>query len=82
MSLTIIFNSTEYNSKKLNGIIDNHFNLEELKELCFNLNIDYDNLSGETKKIKISELIKYLNRRSNLKKLIELIQTTRPNIIK
>ena len=38
-------------------IIDEYFDLEELKDFCFKLNVDYDNLEGgENKKAKHESL--------------------------
>ena len=68
-------------TKDLSTVLSDNFDLKELKEICFALGIDYDNLSGENKSIKIIEIIGYLKRRSELDKLILLIQKLRPNIV-
>lgn len=51
-----------------------HFNLEELRTLCFELGTDYDNLSGGGKEEKARELVLYLSRRS---RVVELAQKAR-----
>ncbi len=66
--------------KDLSNALNDNFDLKELKEICFTLGIDYDNLSGENKSIKVIEIIGYLKRRSELDKLILLIRQLRPNI--
>ena len=48
------------------NILKFQLNKEELKELCFEINIDYDNLGGETKSGKIRELLLYLKRNNRL----------------
>ena len=61
--------------------IDRHFDESELSELCFTLNIDYENIKGETKKDKARELILYLNRREQLHALVETCRRLRPNTL-
>jgi hypothetical protein len=55
------------------------YNLEELKDLCIDLGVDFENLGGEGKNGKIRELIAYLNRRGQLSKLIEKCRADRPD---
>ncbi len=43
-----------------------HYTLDELKTLCFNLFVDFDNLSGDTKNAKARELILHLERGGRL----------------
>jgi hypothetical protein len=52
----------------------NHFNLDELQTLCFDLGIHYDNLSGDTLNAKARELLKYCYRYDLLQKLIQHCQ--------
>ena len=55
------------------------FNLEELRGLCFDLSIDYENLSGNTiKDPLIRELIRYCIRTSKLKTLVSVCIDLRP----
>jgi hypothetical protein len=37
-----------------------HFDLEELRALCFDLRLDYDELRGEGQEAKARELVSYL----------------------
>ncbi len=46
-----------------------HYTLDEMKTLCFNLFVDYDNLSGDTKNAKARELILHLERDGRLDEL-------------
>ncbi len=58
-----------------------HFNLEEFKNICFNLDVKYDILGGEGLAAKARELITYLENRKQLVKLIVLMKAERPNIL-
>jgi hypothetical protein len=49
------------------------FDLEEFRDLCFDLGVDFDNLRGEGKAAKVRELITYLQRRDDLDRLIAAI---------
>lgn len=59
------------------GMVES-YNLEEIKTLCLELGIDYENLEGQNKAGKIRELITYLNRRGQLLKLVEKCTVDRP----
>ena len=65
---------------KLLSILDVHFNLEELKTLCFGLGVDYENLAGETKEGKARELILHMKRNGRLPELNAHIQQKRPQL--
>ncbi len=55
-----------------------HFNIDELKTLCFHLNVEYEVLPGEGKVTKIRELITYLERRNRILDLWEICNRLRP----
>ncbi len=59
----------------------NNFDLEELRNLCFVLNVDYDSLRGEGKSAKARELILYFARRGKIDLLIDAICKERGNVI-
>ncbi|MBE2221374.1 MAG: serine/threonine protein kinase [Anaerolineae bacterium] len=65
---------------RLSSILNLSFNEEELKTLCYKFGIQYDNIAGNTKEIKIYELIDYVRRRGDLMKFVELVCEERPNI--
>lgn len=54
------------------------FNEEELKLLCSDLGVDFENLPGEIKERKIDELIKLTRRKKHLPELINVITKLRP----
>ncbi len=60
--------------------IISHFNKGELRSLCFDLEIRYENLPGETLDDKARELINYCDRHGILPTLIHRCKELRPNI--
>lgn len=50
------------NHTELRDFIDRYFDDNELRDLCFDLGIDYQNLSGDNKSAKIRELIMHCER--------------------
>lgn len=74
----------EISKIELKAKINNHFDSNEFQALCFELNgtgVEYDNLEGVTKSLKIQSLIAFLDRRKELFKLVELCEKNRPNVI-
>lgn len=60
--------------------LDKSFNDEELRHLCVELGVDYDNLGGSGKKDRARELVTYLNRRGQIAKLLTALEKLRPNV--
>jgi len=70
-----------YDHVKLLEQITAYFSLDELRTLCFNLEIDLEELGGEGKTGKARELILYMSRRpSGLDMLVREIRKERPNL--
>lgn len=65
---------------ELRRILIDRLSLDELKTLCFDLGISYDDVNGENKPAKARELIAYCQARGRLPELIETLRTTRPDI--
>ncbi len=65
---------------RLVELLHTHFDLEELKSLCFNLNERYDDLRGETPRRKIEELVAKLQRQDRLSELIDRVKVIRPKV--
>ena len=61
------------------AILIEHFNSSELDGLCFDLNIDPDELPGRVKAEKARELITFLERRGRLNELPQKIKDARPD---
>jgi DNA-binding NtrC family response regulator len=60
----------------LRRILDERFDLEEIKDLCFDLDIDFDNLPGSGKKAR--EVVAYCKRHSCVTELVTRIGQSRP----
>lgn len=58
-------------------LIGEHFNLEEIRTLCFDLDIDYDSLPGEGKEGKIRELVAYTVRNDRFSELLDRLASLR-----
>ena len=54
------------------------FDESELRNLCFDLRIDYDNLRGESKSDKVRELLAWCIRRQREEQLLKAIMILRP----
>ena len=65
---------------ELHQLFNQHFNLEEFRTLCFNLNVDYESVAGAEKPSWIRELLLALGRNGRLPELIKLAQQERPHV--
>lgn len=63
---------------ELRGQLDQHFNLNDLKALCFYLGVDDEHIAGDEKLSKITNLITHMNRRGRLAELIRAAGQQRP----
>ena len=63
---------------KLYEFILDHYSLGELKDLCFYLNVVYDDLDGTARKDKARELVEYVARRRRLDDLRAVLAQQRP----
>ena len=67
-------------SIELMRILNNAYTLDEIRTLCFELDIDFDNLSGDTKEAKARELILWGKRNNSLQLIQDTIKSGRPDI--
>jgi hypothetical protein len=65
----------------LRQVLNERFNESELRDLCFDLGVDYESLSGEGKADRARELIGYLQRRKRIPELIVKGEKQRPDIV-
>jgi hypothetical protein len=65
---------------RLLDILATRFDLEELRTLCFEMQVNYDDLSGEGIKSKARELISYLKRHERILDLVNIGSQMRPEI--
>lgn len=64
----------------LRQLCSQYFDDSELRDLCFDLQIEYENLSGENKLAKVRELLRYTSRHQKLPELIEIFKRLRPDL--
>ncbi|KAA3664183.1 MAG: hypothetical protein DWQ04_07040 [Chloroflexi bacterium] len=60
--------------------MDDYFNLKELRELCWNFDLEYDDIEGKTRAEKIRSFVMYFYRRNTLDVLIEWLISERPHV--
>jgi len=65
---------------QLREMLTTYFDAGELHTLCFDLEVDYDDLPGEGKVDKARELIAYLERRDRIPELVSVCQGLRPHV--
>lgn len=67
--------------KRLRQNMTDAFNLEELKNICFDLEIEYENLSNHTQRDAfVRELIAHTYRVGRLAELVEVLRAERPHL--
>ncbi len=71
---------SEAELKLYSGLVS-YFNEEELRDLCFQLGIDYETLPGDSKTIKARELVAYHERRNRIESLSQVCHQLRPNVV-
>jgi hypothetical protein len=59
--------------------MDRIFDTEEIRTICFEMNIDYEHLRGDEKSSLIRELILYCERNGNTEELLAAINRHRPS---
>ena len=64
----------------LHHLIDQHYTLDEIRLLCFELGIDYEELAGEKKSGKTAELILYCQRHGRLPALLKKLREQQPHV--
>jgi serine/threonine protein kinase len=64
----------------LRQVLAERFDLEELRTVCFDLGVRFDDLPAEGQQAKARELVAYLQRRERLSQLVSYIRQHRPDI--
>jgi hypothetical protein len=72
--------NVELDRTKLRQLLSTHFDEEELRTLCFDLGMSYDDLRGEGVPHKARELVAYLERRGRIPELVTLGKRERPHL--
>jgi len=65
---------------QLREFLTARFNTGELKTLCFDMGVEYEDLPGEGRADKARELVDYCDRHECLDKLVEVGRRLRPEI--
>lgn len=65
----------------LRETLSNSFNLDELQTLCFDLNIEFEDLEGQSKQAKAREITAYCARTGRIDELIAAIGKQRPKLV-
>lgn len=60
--------------------IEQHFNLDDLRTVCYDLGVSFDNLPGDTLSRKSQELVDYCRRHNVVNTLISILMRTRPKV--
>jgi len=66
---------------KLRQNLESYFNDEDLRNLCADLGVEYEDLPAEGKAGKARELINYMKRRKCLPDLVKMCRTHRPKVV-
>lgn len=67
--------------KEFLNTIDQQLSEEEARDLCFYLDIDYENLVGQGKRGKIRELVLFVKRKGKVNEFMGLFTEERSQII-
>ena len=70
----------QINRVALYQTLDERLAFSEVKNLIFDLGIDFDNLAGEIKRAKIRALILHCERQNKLTELLDILREDRPDI--
>ncbi len=65
---------------KLRRTLTDRFSEEELRTLCFDLGLDYDDLPGQAKADRARELVHHLDARRRVLELVQVGQRLRPDV--
>lgn len=66
---------------RLREALEDHFGERDLRTVCFDLEIDYDDLEGEGRADRARQLIIHLRRHNRLAELYSWIERHRPEIV-
>ncbi len=60
--------------------VDKYFSLAEVRNLCFEMGVDYENIPGNMKSAFIRNLIVSLARKGQLQEMVDLVRIQRPHV--
>lgn len=67
-------------ARRVAHLVDHHFNENELRTLCLDFHLEYENVEGETKAEKALELAMYFYRRKTLDVFVNWLAGQRPEV--
>ena len=70
--------NNHFNYQELRQLMEMYLSLDELHTLCFDLGIDFDNLSGDRLGTKTIALIEQMRKSKQMARLLSELQSTRP----
>lgn len=73
-------NNPSIDPRKLRRAILDHFDINGLRELCFQVNFDFDNLREGGKDVKTLHLVQTFVERNKINLLVTIFRELRPNI--
>ncbi|MCB8983384.1 MAG: response regulator [Ardenticatenaceae bacterium] len=76
--LTAVEGALHVDVVKLRRFLYLHFNYSELRDLCFDFQVDFDTLAGDNKRDKVRELVAYFERRGRVRHLLINSRRRRP----
>jgi len=65
----------------LRSLLTDRMDLDEIRVLCFDLKVDYDNLGGDKKAMKVIDLIELFSKSDRLHILIDYVRKVRPDLV-
>jgi uncharacterized protein YjbI with pentapeptide repeats len=68
------------NKQQLRQSIGQHYDLDELRHLVFDLSVDWDELAGDTKSARIIALLELLGRDGRIPDLMDLLRQRHPAV--
>lgn len=64
----------------LTDLTSRYFNLADIRDLCFRLGIDYEDVAGAGKSDRVRELVLMVDRNGRLPELVALLKQLRPHV--
>ncbi len=65
---------------RVRQFLSTHFDTEELRTLCFDLGVEYDDLPGEGRAGKVRELVRYIERHERIYDLLKVGKELAPDL--
>ena len=80
LSDTVSLTTPEYDVKYLKSILQERLSISDIRDLCFELDIEYENLEDQTLRGSIRELIIKIRKMGQIPRLIDACNKIRPDL--